>query len=137
MVTVTLGFYALLILLPVLIFWRQLFWPVTFSLFGLSYFYAVVLPWLPGRDGLAKSIPLAIIALLGLIIYSILLNPLPTYQLFQWIVGLTGLSVFIAAELQGMSPLMRGEQANWVWEGIIGLVLAAIYWLIHLAAGWR
>ena len=137
MVTVTLGFYALLILLPVLIFWRQLFWPVTFSLFGLSYFYAVVLPWLPGRDGLAKSIPLAIIALLGLIIYSILLNPLPTYQLFQWIVGLTGLSVFIAAELQGMSPLMRGEQANWVWEGTIGLVLVVIYWLIPLAAGWR
>ncbi len=63
MVTVTLGFYGLLILLPVFIFWRGLFWPITFSLLGLSYFYAIVHPWLPGRDGLYKSIPLTLIAL--------------------------------------------------------------------------
>ena len=68
MVTVTVGFYALLILLPVLIFWQPMFWPVTISLFGLSYFYAVVHPWLPGRDGLAKSIPLAGISLAGLFV---------------------------------------------------------------------
>ncbi len=54
MVTVTLGFYGLLILLPVLLFWREMCWPITASLVGLSYFYAVVHPWLPGRDGLLK-----------------------------------------------------------------------------------
>jgi len=137
MVTVTMGFYGLLILLPVFFFWRNLFWPITFSLIGLSYFYAVFQPWLPGRDGLYKSIPLALIALSVLFAYSILLNPLPTQQLFHWIVGLTGLSVFSAAELQGMSPLMRGEQANWGWEAVIGIVLGLIYWLVPLAAGWR
>ncbi len=137
MVTVTMGFYGLLMLLPVLIFWRHLFRPVTFSMLVLSYFYAVIHPWLPGRDGLYKSIPLAVISLAGLFAYSTLLNPLPAQQLFHWVVGLTGLSVFSAAELQGMSPLMRGEQANWGWEAVIGLALGAIYRLVPLAIGWR
>jgi 2-polyprenyl-3-methyl-5-hydroxy-6-metoxy-1,4-benzoquinol methylase len=137
MVTVTMGFYGLLILLPVLIFWRHMFWPVAASLVGLSYFYAIIHPWLPGRDGLYKSIPLSVISLAGLFAYSAFLNPLPIQQLFHWVVGLTGLSVFSAAELQGMSPLMRGEQANWGYEAIIGLLLGAIYWLIPLAIGWK
>ncbi|MFN2197087.1 MAG: corrinoid protein-associated methyltransferase CpaM [Anaerolineales bacterium] len=137
MVTVTLGFYALLILVPVFIFWRDLFWPVTISLLGLSYFYAAVLPWLPGRDGLYKSIPLAVLALAGLFVYSSLRAPLTPLQLFHWSVGLIGLSVFTAAEMQGMSPLMRGEQANWGYEAVIGLALAALYWLVPLAVGWR
>jgi ubiquinone/menaquinone biosynthesis C-methylase UbiE len=136
MVTVTLGFYGLLIMLPVLIFWRHMFWPIALSLVGLSYFYAIVHPWLPGRDGLYKSIPLAFIALSGLVIYTMLWHPLPTVNLFHWTVGLTGLSVFTGAELQGMSPLMRGEQANWGWEALIGLALGAIYWLVPLALGW-
>jgi len=137
MVTVTLGFYGLLILLPVGLFWRSLFWPVAASLVGLSYFYAVVHPWLPGRDGLWKSIPLALIALVGLFAYTAFWNPLPAVRLFRWVIGLTWLSVFTAAELQGMSPLMRGEQANWGWEAIISAVLALVYWLTPWALGWR
>ncbi|NOZ26422.1 MAG: methyltransferase domain-containing protein [Chloroflexi bacterium] len=137
MVTVTLGFYGLLILLPVLLFWRGMFWPITASLVGLSYFYAIVHPWLPGRDGLLKSIPLTLIALAGLLTYTVIWDPLPATRLFNWTVGLTGLSVFTAAELQGMSPLMRGEQANWGWEAIIGVMLGLIYWLVPLALGWR
>jgi hypothetical protein len=113
-----------------------MFWPITFSLVGLSYFYAIVHPWLPGRDGLYKSIPLALIALAGLLVYTTLWQALPALKLFHWMVGLIGLSVFSGAELQGMSPLMRGEQANWGWEGIIGLALGAIYWLVPLALGW-
>ena len=137
MVTVTMGFYGLLVLLPVLIFWQRLFWPIAASLVGLSYFYAIVHPWLPGPDGLYKSIPLTIISLAGLFAYSTFVNPLPAQQFFHWAVGLTGLSVFSAAELQGMSPLMRGEQANWSYEAIIALMLGAIYWLVPLAIGWR
>ncbi len=136
MVTVTLGFYGLLILLPVLLFWRHLFWPLSASLIGLSYFYAVVLPWLPGRDGLMKSVPLTLIALAGLLLYTSLWNPLPVERLFNWTLALTGLSVFAGAELQGMSPLMRGEQANWGWEAVIGVVLGLIYWSAPLAMGW-
>lgn len=136
MVTVTLGFYALLILLPVWLFWRPMFPPIAFSLLGLSYFYALLHPWLPGRDGLYKSIPLTVFALAGLLIYWAIWNPLPIEGLFHWGVGLTGLSVFTAAELQGMSPLMRGEQANWGWEAAIGLVLGVAYWLTPRLVGW-
>jgi len=137
MVTVTMGFYGLLILLPVSIFWRHMLWPITLSMVGLAYFYAVVHPWLPGKDGLYKSIPLSLITLGGLLLYTQLWYPLPAAKLFNWGVGLTGLSVFTGAELQGMSPLMRGEQANWGWEAIIGLALGVIYWFVPLALGWR
>ena len=137
MVTVTLGFYGLLILLPVLIFWRDLFWPITACLVGLSYFYAAVLPWLPGRDGPRKSIPLTLIALAGLLIFTGIWSPMPAPRLFNWVVGLTGLSVFTASELQGMSPLMRGEQANWGLEVIIAALLGLVYWLAPLGLGWR
>lgn len=137
MVSVTLGFYALLILIPVFFFWRNLFWPITLSLVGLSYFYAIVHPWLPGRDGLLKSIPLTIITIIGLLIYTTLWDPMPRMGLFNWTLGLTALAVFTACEMQGMSPLMRGEQANWGWEVIIGLTLGLIYWLVPMTLGWR
>lgn len=137
MVTVTLGFYGLLILLPVLIFWRHMFWPVAISMIGLSYFFAVTHLWLPGRDGLVKSVPLALIALAGLLVYSAIWDPVPLPHLFNRALGMIGLSVFTGAELQGMSPLMRGEQSNWGWEAVIGTVLAVTYWLVPLALGWR
>lgn len=137
MVTVTLGFYGLLILLPTLIFWRHLFWSVTAVLLGLSYVYAIIHPWLPGRDGLLKSIPLTVIALAGLGLWTAVFDPMASRQLFNWAIAVTAFSVFTGAELQGMSPLMRGEQANWGWEAAIGAVLAAVYWLAPLALGWR
>ena len=112
MVTATLTFYSLIILIPILIFWRHIFLPVTASLLGLSYFYAIAHPWLPGKDGLGKSMPLALITLTGFLVYTSLFNNLPILDTYQWAIGLIALSVFTAAELQGMSPLMRGEQAN-------------------------
>jgi hypothetical protein len=86
---------------------------------------------------LQKSIPLAVIALAGLFVYTTIWEPLPSLQFFNWTIGLIGLSVFTGAELQGMSPLMRGEQANWGWEVLIGAVLLMAYWLIPLVLGWR
>ncbi len=137
MVTVTLGFYGLLILLPILVFWRHLFWPATISLVSLSYSYAVVEPWLPGRDGLAKSVPMTLIALTGLLVYTAVWDPAPVPQLFGRAMGITALSFFCTAEMQGMSPLMRGEQANWGWEAVVGAAMALTYWLVPLALGWR
>ena len=137
MMAVTLGFYGLLILLPVAVFWPLLFRPVLLSLVGLSTFYAIAMPWLPGRDGLAKSLPLAVISLLGLGLYTWLVDPAPASSIFARGIGLAGLSVFVAAELQGMSPLMRGEQANWGWEAVIGAALGLAYWLVPRVFGWR
>jgi len=132
MVTVTMGFYSLLILLPVFIFWRHLFLPVTAALLGLTYFYAIMHPWLPGKDGLWKSIPLGIIALAGLFVYSALWGHLLPQSLFNWSLGMIGLSVFTGGELQGMSPVMRGEQANWGPEALISVLLLAIFWISKL-----
>jgi hypothetical protein len=137
MVTVTLSFYALMILLPVLIFWRSFFWLVSLSLVGLAYFYAVVHPWLPGRDGLEKAIPLTLFALGGFWVYLLFVVSFQPGMIFGWGVGLAGLSVFTAAELQGMSPHMRGEQANWMIEGVIFLILGLAYWVVPILAGWR
>jgi ubiquinone/menaquinone biosynthesis C-methylase UbiE len=137
MMAATLGFYGLVILLPIAIFWRSLFMPVLLSLLGLSTFYAIVHPWFPGRDGLQKSVPLAVLALGGLMAYTLLWDPVPAMSLFRRSLGIVALSIFTAAELQGMSPLMRGEQANWGLEAIIGVVLGLIYWLIPIVLGWR
>jgi ubiquinone/menaquinone biosynthesis C-methylase UbiE len=137
MTAVTLGFYALLILIPIAIFWRSMFWPTLIAMTTLSAFYAVTLPWLPGRDGLAKSLPLALIALAGMLVFSTIWDPTSIDVLFARAIGVTALSVFIAAELQGMSPLMRGEQANWGWEAVIGGLLGLAYWLVPSVLGWR
>jgi SAM-dependent methyltransferase len=136
MVSATLGLYALMILIPVAIIWRDLFWPTTISLVGLSYFYALALPMIPGRDGLVKSIPLALIALVGMLVYSSIIGSDTPLLLFRRGIGMVALSVFVAAEMQGMSPLMRGEQANWGWELVIAIVLGGMYWLLPLLFGW-
>lgn len=136
MVSATLGLYGLMILVPVAIFWRENLWPVLIALIGLSYFYALALPKIPGSDGLAKSLPLALIALVGMLAYSFVLGSYDPQQLFRRGVGMVALSVFVAAELQGMSPLMRGEQANWGWEAVIALALGGLYWLLPRLVGW-
>jgi 2-polyprenyl-3-methyl-5-hydroxy-6-metoxy-1,4-benzoquinol methylase len=135
--TITLVFYGLMVLLPVWILRRPIFLPVGAGMLLLSYTYAVVHPWLPGRDGLEKSIPLTLTALLGLLAYGWYWQPMLIPDLFRWAVGLVGLSVFVSAEMQGMSPWMRGEQANWKWEGVIFVVLGLVFWLVPLLAGWR
>lgn len=137
MMAATLGFYALLILLPVGIFWRDLLRPLALSLLAISLFYAITLHWLPGRDGLQKSVSLTGIVLLGMLFFSAVWDPVSAQSLFHRAVGLAGLSVFIGAELQGMSPEMRGEQANWGWEAIIAAILVLMYWMIPVLAGWR
>jgi hypothetical protein len=137
MVSGTLGFYGLLILIPVAIFWRSSLLPIAIAMIALSYFYALLMPWIPGKDGLAKSMPLAAIAILGVIIYSIVWDPVSSGEMFNRVMGITALSVFTAGELQGMSPLMRGEQANWVPEALIAVVLGLVYWLLPKLVGWR
>jgi ubiquinone/menaquinone biosynthesis C-methylase UbiE len=137
MVSGTFGLYALMLLLPVAIFWRHLFWPTLAAMVGLSYFYAIVLPWLPGKDGLWKSIPLSLLALSGVILFTTFLDPVPMESFYNRMFGVSALSIFVSAEFQGMSPLMRGEQANWIPQVIIGGILAILYWLIPIGLGWR
>jgi ubiquinone/menaquinone biosynthesis C-methylase UbiE len=137
MMAATMGFYGLMILVPTALIWPSSFWPLFSALLGLSLFYTIMLPWLPGKDGLAKSVPLALFALSGMLLYSWAVDSLVAADMFNRVVGMTGLSVFVGGELQGMSPRMRGEQANWGWEALIAVVLGLAYWLIPVFSGWR
>jgi ubiquinone/menaquinone biosynthesis C-methylase UbiE len=137
MVSGTFGLYGLIILVPIAIFWRHLFWPAFASLAGLSYFYALVLPWLPGVDGLWKSIPFTLISLTGLILFTVIIDPVSAESFYNRAFGIVALSIFVSGEFQGMSPLMRGEQANWIPEAAIGVFMAVVYWLTPFVLGWR
>jgi hypothetical protein len=137
MVSGTLGLYFILLMIPLALFWRHLVLPASIALIGLSYFYAIFLPWLPGKDGLLKSIPLALLAVGGVVAYSLLWDSVPVEDLFDRMLGIAALSVFVSSEFQGMSPLMRGEQANWIWEAILGVFFGLLYWLVPLILGWR
>jgi ubiquinone/menaquinone biosynthesis C-methylase UbiE len=137
MVSGTLGFYGLLLLVPIAIFWRHILLPTAIALVILSFFYAIVMPWLPGKDGLRKGVPLTGMAIVGVIVYSLLWDSIPAIEMFHRVMGITALSIFIAGEFQGMSPLMRGEQANWVPEALIAVLLGLIYWLFPIIFGWR
>ena len=77
------------------------------------------------------------LALGGLLVYSLVYDHLPAPKLLSWAIALIALSVFTGAELQGMSPLMRGEQANWKWEAVIAVVLGLLTWLLPILLGWR
>lgn len=137
MVSGTFGLYGLMFLFPIAVFWRHLFWPSLLAMAGLSYFYGLALPWLPGKDGLWKSIPMAIISVIGVFLFSALFDPVSGESLFNRAFGIGALAIFISGEFQGMSPKMRGEQANWIPEGIIAVILILIYWLTPIILGWR
>jgi ubiquinone/menaquinone biosynthesis C-methylase UbiE len=136
MLVTVLSFYSLMILLPVLIFWRGIFWPVTIAMVCMGLFYAIFLPYIPGKDGLQKAVPFTGLVLVGFYVYTLFAPPMEITAMFNWGLGLVGLAVFTTAELQGTSPLMRGEQANWIAEGIIGTVLVLVYFLVPTILGW-
>ena len=127
MTTIMLALYTLLLLLPMLIFWRQNIFLLLGLMALISYFYGIFLPWIPGRDGLVKGVVLALLALSGLWLWSLAWGHLPPSSLFNWSLGLGFLAFFIGAEFQGMSPLMRGEQANWSIGVPVGLATLVAY----------
>jgi hypothetical protein len=135
MTTVMLALYALLLLIPFLIFWRSQALLLIGITAAISYFYGLFLPWIPGKDGLEKGVSLSVLTLIGLWTWSVGWANLSLTSLFAWSLGLAFLAFFIGAEFQGMSPKMRGEQANWNIEGLVGLVTLALYAVGALALG--
>ena len=135
MTTVMLALYALLLLIPFIIFWRSNVLLLLGITVALSYFYGAFLPWIPGKDGLEKGIALSVLAMIGLWTWSMGWGDLSLASLFGWSLGLAFLAFFVGAEFQGMSPKMRGEQANWLIEGVVGLGTLSLYALGTLAIG--
>ena len=127
MATATLGLYAPLVLLPAWLIWRHAFWAIAAALIALTYTYAVLLPFLPGRDGLAKSVPLSILGLAALGLVELWRGEPTLGAAFGPALGMVALAVFVAGEMQGMSPHMRGEQANWIVEAVVLALLLAAY----------
>jgi hypothetical protein len=127
MTTVMVVFYGIIFTILCLILWRPYTLLLLSFMVGISYFYGVFLPWLPGRDGLSKGATLAALTLLGLWAWSFGWGHLPAASLFNWSLGLGFLAFLIGGEFQGMSPLLRGEQANWSIEGIVGLTTLVAY----------
>jgi ubiquinone/menaquinone biosynthesis C-methylase UbiE len=135
MTTVAFFFYGMILAILALIFWRSSLTLLLGLMALISYFYGVFLPWLPGRDGLAKGVTLAGLTLAGLWGWSIGWGHLTAPSLLYWSLGLGYLAFFIGGEFQGMSPLMRGEQANWNIEGLVGVSVLAIYGVSRLFLG--
>ena len=135
MTTVAFVFYGVILAILALIFWR----PHILLLIGLmaliSYTYGIFLPWIPGHDGLSKGIALSILTLIGLWAWSFGSGHFAAQSLLHWSLGLGYLAFFIGAEFQGMSPLMRGEQANWNIEGLVGVSALIIYGVSRLFLG--
>lgn len=132
MTTVVIIFYALMLLIPFLLIWQS----HTLLLLGLmaliGYFYGIFLPWLPGRDGIGKGLALVLLTLIGLWLWSFGWGHLASTSLFNWSLGLGSFAFFIGAEFQGMSPIMRGEQANWTIEGLVGVATLVVYGVSQL-----
>jgi len=135
MTTVMVLMYGLGFAILCLVFWRPYTLLLLSIMIALSYFYGIFLPWLPGRDGLGKGAVLAVLTLFGLWLWSLGWGHLPPASLLNWSLGLGFLAFFIGGEFQGMSPLMRGEQANWTVEGLVGLGTLAVYGASRLWLG--
>jgi hypothetical protein len=135
MTTVMLALYGLLLLIPFLIFWPSKVLLLLGITALMSYFYGVFLPWIPGKDGLEKGAVMSVLTLILFWTYSLGWGSFTLDSMFGWSLGLGFLAFFIGAEFQGMSPQMRGEQANWLIEGAAGFTVLGIYLIGSLVIG--
>lgn len=132
MATNALGLYGLVLAVVALLFRPTWAGPVFFTLAGLTLTYALLLPYLPGLDGLAHSVPLAILALAGMLLHAWATGFPPGGALFWRALSMVAVALFSAGEFQGMTPILRGEQANWLIEFPILAGLGALAWLSRI-----
>jgi ubiquinone/menaquinone biosynthesis C-methylase UbiE len=135
MTTEAFFFYGMILAILALIFWQSYITLLLGLMALISYIYGVFLPWLPGHDGLTKGITLTGLTLAGLWGWSFGWGHLTASSLLYWSLGLGYLAFFIGGEFQGMSPLMRGEQANWNIEGLVGVSVLIVYGVSRLFLG--
>jgi hypothetical protein len=132
MTTVMVALYGLILAILSVLLRPSLAPRVIGVMMALSYVYGMLHPWIPGRDGLGKGAALALATVFGLWVWSAGWGHLGVADLVSWSLGLGFLAFFVGAEYQGMSPRMRGEQANWTILGAVGVVVLVAYGLIRL-----
>ncbi len=128
------GFYGAPIVIVMGLFFRVIFWPTVIGLAGITLFYGLFLPWLPARGGLRRGMVMAILTIIGTLIYSAAWAPASSPTVINRCLGLGFLAFFVTSEFQGMRPRVRAE-ANWFIEAIVGLAVLAIYLVLPRIAG--
>jgi ubiquinone/menaquinone biosynthesis C-methylase UbiE len=127
-------FFGVLLAIPFAILWPHLLWLTLSALAIQALVFGLLLPWIPGRDGMIKGVFLAAATVLGVALWGQLAGDWPLIKYFNRSLGLGFLAYFIAGEFQGMSPLMRGE-ANWDVELGVGLLTLLAYGVGRLLIG--
>jgi ubiquinone/menaquinone biosynthesis C-methylase UbiE len=135
MTTAILTFYGLLLGIISFFLWKDQLLIILGFMVVASYIYGVFLPWIPGRDGLEKGVSLAAITLLAIWGNSLVDGEVPANMLFNRSLGYGFLAFFIGAEFQGMSPRMRGEQANWSIGILVGVATLVLYGIGRVLLG--
>jgi ubiquinone/menaquinone biosynthesis C-methylase UbiE len=130
-------FMAPLLALLMLILDRRSIIPALLSLLVLFVVTASLWPRIPGYQGTTKGLFLAATCVALTLLLSVTVQPLPPRRVFNWAVGLTALSLFVAADFQGADPRRRGGEVEQLPKiAPLELALGAAYLLVPRLAGW-
>jgi hypothetical protein len=119
-------FFGVLLAIPFAVLWPHLLGLTLGAMVVQAFAFGLLLPWIPGHDGLVKGIFLVAATVLAVVLWGQLAGDWPLSTYVNRSLGLGFLAYFVAGEFQGMSPLMRGE-ANWDVEFAVGLLTLLAY----------
>lgn len=119
-------FFGVLLAIPLAILWPHLLGLTLGAMFVQALVFGLLLPWIPGHDGLVKGVFLTAATVLAVILWGQLAGDWPLIKYINRSLGLGFLAYFVAGEFQGTSPLMRGE-ANWDVQFGVGLLTLLVY----------
>jgi len=121
-------FYALLAIIVLAFLSPGLILPGLAISLGLFLFLGLTWPWWPTRNGLIQGLGLAALCLLALGGIWLARPGIGVQTLVNWGIGLVAVALFVGADYQGASPLMRaGEAEHFALLFPVELVLLALY----------
>ncbi|MCP4541000.1 MAG: methyltransferase domain-containing protein [Chloroflexi bacterium] len=132
------GLYGVFIAVVAGLFFRTVFWPTVIAFAGITIFYGIFLPWMPILGGVRRGAVMAILTIVGTVIYSAAWSFAPPLTVINWCLGLGFLAFFVTSEFQGMRPRVRTE-ANWHIEALVGVAALAVHLVLPRIAelwGW-
>jgi len=127
------------VLLAVILFFvrRPLVIPALLVFLAMFLFLGITWPWWPTRNGLWQGVGLALLSITLLTGWSATIAHLPPRSFFNWGVGLGITGLFVGADFQGASPLMRAGEAEHFWKLVpIGLLILVVYLFLPRLLGW-
>lgn len=128
-------FYALLAAIVLAFVAPHLILPALGISLGMFLFVGLTWPWWPTRNGLWQGLLLAGLSLVLLFGAAWLTPGMSRRSLFHWALALVAMALFVGADYQGGSPLMRAGEAEHfaivfpVELGLLALYLASRTWV--------